>query len=322
MADAPRFDLIDIVRTLRRRIRFILLFSIAAAIIGALFYFLQEKTYKATSEFFVSNPNYADRNNLFRTNSTQFINYFGSEDDIDKVMAIANSANLKTNVIYKTNLATAYKLDTAKVAERNKLFALFKDGYDVKRTEYQNMEVSFVDTDPKMAAYVTNEAVKEIERTYSGYFNVLRGNIQRSLQAKVVELDSSISRLTDSLIILRNRYGIFDIISPSRETIISTSGHGSSAEGIEVIQNIESIKDQFVIERVKYLALVYEFSTGTNAGALPLLNVISHASAPTVPKGLGPGLTILACFLVGLFFAAMWVLIAAYYRALMAVSRD
>lgn len=295
MPDTPRFDLIDVVRTLRRRIGFILIFTVVAAAVGAAAYFLQEKQYKATSEFFVSNPNYTDRSNLFRTDQAQFINYFGTEDDIDKVMAISNSEVLKARVIQNTGLAAIYKLDMKNAADANRLFALFKKHYDAKRTEYQNMEVSYTDADPKVAAYVTNEAVKEIEHMYSGYYGTLRDHVSATLTAKIAETDSE---------------------------LIATSAAAEAATSNVDRMKLNAALEQLIKDRSKYLSLQGEFSTGTKLGELPLINVITQAAPPTTPKGLGAPLTILAAALVGAAFAALWVLLAGYYRALMAVHRD
>src|SRR5215217_5845574 len=97
----PRFDLVDIVKTLQQKLRLILIVTIAAAVIGAVFFLVRKKQYKAKTAFFVANPLYVDRTNLFRGDYSQFIDYFGKDDDVDKIMAIAKSDSLQRRIIDK-----------------------------------------------------------------------------------------------------------------------------------------------------------------------------------------------------------------------------
>lgn len=320
----PRFDLVDIAQTIRNRRGFIIGITIAAAVLGGVFYLLQKKTYKASSEFIVSNPQYADRNNLFRTTEPRYVDYFASEDDIDRVMAIAKSDVVKNQVIENMHLFEAHKLNPSNIKDADKMNGIFKKNYDVSRTEYKNMEVSFVDEDPKRAADVTNEAVRIIEETYRSYYNTIKGRIYKSIEDKITEIDSSVNVLTDSLAILRDRYKIYDIISPSRQTMVSGSMKPTGADfgkGMELIQNVESVKDQLVTDRAKNISLLNEFSTGTKLNDMRFLQVISTATPPVKAAGLGLIFTVIACTVVGFFLSVIIVLLSGYYKRLVSVER-
>lgn len=317
----PRFDLVDIAQTLKRRGIFILIVTLLAAGVGALFFFMSPTRYKATSEFFVANPQYADRNNTFTKEQTSYIDYFGDEEDIDKALVIGNSELARQLIIQRNKLAAAYKLDTAKAGDMAKLSKMYRKNLDIKRTEYRSVKVSYTDTDPDRAANVCNSVVYTIEELYHGYYSRMRGNIASSLQQKLTEIDSSVAVLTDSLASMRDRYGIYDIVSPNRSNVISGSIKSANGRAIEEIQNVESLKDQLVTDRARYVSIIGEVSTGTKAGEMPLLQVMSSAYPPETPAGLGAVLTIVACALIGFFFSAVWSLLAAYFKALTEVKR-
>jgi hypothetical protein len=177
-----------------------------------------------------------------------------------------------------------------------------------------------------VAANVANEAVSVVEEVYRGYFNDLRSNICKAIADKSREADSSIEKLTDTLARLRDRYGIYDIVNPARAGIGITTpkGNGSQgfARGMEELQNLEAIKDQMVKDRAGYTSLIAEFSTGTKAGQLPLVHVITAASPPIEHTGLTLLPTILGGMFLGLFFSTVIVLISTYYQKLLAVQRD
>ena len=314
MQDTQRFDLIEITAALRKRRGFIIGLTVAAAIVGAVFYVATKKQYKATVEFLIANPQYTDRQNIFRQDRAAFIAYFATEDDIDKVMALAKSHKVQEEVIAKTDLPGAYGLDPAKQEDEQKLWSRFIKSFDAKRTDLQNVTVSYTDPDPKIAMRVANESVKSLETAYSAFFTSMRMNALHSLEAKMHDADSSITSLTDSLANLRDRFHIYDVFSgTSNGNGARTAGAGYGA-AIEQVRNIESIKDQLVADRARLTSLATEFSTGSKAGDLPLIQVITPATLPEKPAGLGLALTIVACALVALLFSIVWVLMTGYYR--------
>ena len=325
MSDTPRFDLVDIAHTLRKRARFILLVTLLAGVVGAVAWLLGTRKYKATASVLVANPLYSDRNNLFRNDKVMFVDYFGREDDIDKVLAVAKSDQTRGIIINYMQLAKSYGFDTSKEDDRFDLFNRFKKSFEVKRTEYQNVEVAYTDADPRLAANVANNAVRIIDEIYTGYYNSLRNNARHTLEGRMQQTDSIIAKLTDSLAAMRDRHHIYDIISPSRQGVMAGQmSHGGGpgyGRAIEEIQNIEATKDQIVTDRARFVSLINEFSAGTAVGDQPQIQVISPASVPDKPAGLNLVMTIIVSLLAGAFFITLWVLLSAYFRSLTAVAR-
>ncbi len=321
----PRFDLVDIAQVLYQRRRLLLWITLSAAALGAVGYLIQKDKYKAKSEVVVANPLYADRNYFFRTNTDRYIDYFAGEDDIDRVMAIAFSDQVRNKVVEKTNLFQHYNLNPDNKKDGLALGNLWKKHFRVIRTEYKNVEVMFTDHDPETAADVVNESVKVIEQEYRNFYLSIKGHMYYALQDKVREADSMISLLTDSLITLREEYQIYDIVNPTRTNTIvgslKSNGHKQFGRGVEEIQNISSVKDQWVMDRSGYISLMNEFSTGTGPDELSFVQVITPATPPVKPTGLNMVLTVIACALTGLFVSIIVVLLNAYFRALIAVKR-
>jgi len=321
----PRFDLIDMIQTAYRRRRFIIWITLAAACLGAVCYLLQKKRYKATAEFIVANPMYADRNHFFRISGDRYVDYFAGEDDIDRVLAIAQSSAVRNEVVARMGLFAKYKLDPSNKEDAFNMGLLWKKNFNVFRTEYKNMELSFTDEDPQLAANVTNETIKVTEQLYRGYYNNIKAVMHRSLQEKMNEADSMLLLLTDSLARLRERYNIYDIVNPVRDNIlvgsIKSNGRPDFGWGMEQLQNVESIKDKWVSERTRFLGLLNEFSTGTKPEDLSFIKMLSDAVPPVKPTGLGFVLTTIACAFAGLFLGVVIVLLQAWFRLLISVKR-
>ncbi|HXS38364.1 MAG TPA: Wzz/FepE/Etk N-terminal domain-containing protein [Flavipsychrobacter sp.] len=321
----PSFDLVDIVHTIRNRRKFVLIITLLAAIAGILFHSVRKKRYQAKTEFLIMDPLYTDRNNIFRNTEMRFIDYFAGEDDIDRVIAIAESDTVIDKIIRVKGLAVAYNVDTTKPGGFDKLRTIFTKLYDIKRTEYKDAVLTYIDEDPTRAAQVANESVHIIEDAYKSYYIDVKANMYQALHEKLLETDTAIGKLTDSLSALRDRYHIYDIISPARQNVIvgtiKESGVAGFGKAIEEIQNIESIKDQLVIDRAKYVSLLNEYTTGIKMNQMALTHVITKATTPDHPKGPGLILTTIICALLGFFFSVCIVLLLTYYNLIISVKR-
>lgn len=320
-----RFDLIEIVQIIRKHRRFVLIISCVATVLGAAFYLIKNKKYTAKTEFIVSNPSYTDRNNLYSANEMTFIDYFGGDDDIDRVIVLAESDTVITKIVENAHLAELYKFDMNRPTAMERLKQKFVKSFKIKRTEYKDIEISYTDRDPNIAADVANESARVIEESFRGYYSNVRRHAYDAIKDKVHQEDSTINILTDSLAVLRDKYGIYDIISPARENVIIGNVKGTAnagfGKGMEQIQNIEALKDQFVTDRAKHSSYLNEFAPGSKEDQLRLTQVISKAKPPVDPSGAGPVLTIIACALLGFFFSCFIVLVSVYYKAIISLQR-
>src|ERR1700748_2230396 len=115
----PRFDLVDVVQTIRNRRKFVLIVTLVAAVIGGVFYLVKQKKYKAETEFLVTNPLFGDRNNIY--GDVRLIDYFGDEDDVDRVLALAQSDTVQDAIIRQAHLPQVYHLDINNPYDRDKI---------------------------------------------------------------------------------------------------------------------------------------------------------------------------------------------------------
>lgn len=320
----PRFDLVDVTQTLRNRRKLLGIIMVIAAVLGTAVFFVRKKKFKAEGNFIIANPLYADRNNIFRTTDMNFVDYFGGEDDIDRVIAIATSDTVRAMVAERLNLAEAYKLDLSKPEDRDKLAGVFEKRLNIKRTEFTTVKVSFVDTEPVRSAAVVNECIKATEARYRGHYIKMKKDVASSVDRKIKELDGSIDSLTNVLGEMRDKYRIYDIVNPARQSIsgaIKSSGVQGFGRALEEIQNIEAVKDQLVQDRAKNISIQNEFHTGADMESMEYITVLTPAKPPVDPSGLGLILTAIASALFGLFFGSVYILLSTYYKLLVSVER-
>ena len=315
---SPTFDLIDVIRIVQKKFKLIVAITVATAMLGVVVFLVRPKKYKGTTKFLVNNPLYGDRNTLFRSYETKYVDYFGGDDDLDKVTSLAGSDTVKDRVIRNCQFQDIYKMDISDPKGHAALMGIYTRNFNLKRSEYKDIEISYVAYDPVAAANVANMTVKVLEETYRHYYTATKENIISSIKDKLVQVDSSIAALTDTLAQMRDSYGIYSILSPGREHAISGDMKGGGkgyGRAIEEIQNVESIKDQLVTDRAHYLSVINEFGAAKN-DAMEYLKVITRATPPTGPTGPSLLMTLAVAACCGFFFTVVYVLLAAYYQLL------
>ncbi|MES2701483.1 MAG: Wzz/FepE/Etk N-terminal domain-containing protein [Bacteroidota bacterium] len=317
------FDLVDIIRTIQKRRLFIIIVTIICMVLAGIFLAVRKPKYKAAARFLVNNPLYGDRMTLFRQYESRWVDYFGGDDDVDKVAALATSDTVKGRIIRNCQFQVVYDRDINDPKGYSSLMQIFDKNFNLKRSEYKDMEVSYIAYDPVTAANVANMSVKVLEETWRNYYTSMKMGMGASISGQLTKIDSSISVLTDSLANMRDRHGIYAIISPSRQSVGGGELRGSGkgyGRAVEEIQNIESVKDQLVTDRAHYISILNEFEA-TTSKSMEFLKVTSRAIPPTSPTGAGVSTVLIAAALLGVFFSSLWVLISAYYSKLNAVTR-
>jgi len=252
------------------------------------------------------------------------LDYFASEDDIDRVMALAESDTVVMRVIAESGFAADNKLDINVPEQRNKVRSLYIKGLQMKRTEYTLVQVSFTADEPERSARVVNTTVRVLEEAYRGFYLARKKAILGSLEKKYKEQDSTIRVLSDTLAVMRDKSGIYDLISPNRNNLVTSaisSKGGDIGKYVEDIQNVEAIKDGIVIDQTRITSLIQQFSTGTGDHELDLFHIITVGRAPLDTKGPGIAIVMIGSILLGLFFSCVYVLLTTYYKILLEVKR-
>jgi uncharacterized protein involved in exopolysaccharide biosynthesis len=306
----PLFDLLS------RRRRFIATATLVSIAMGFAAYFILPAKYKAETVFILKNPLFADRSNLYGDDDKAGV-YFAGEDEISRLISMSESDSFHNKLIRSMKLDEAYKLNIDEAEEYQKLRKLISKRLKVYRSENNNVVLLYYDKNARRAADVANYCVPELDASLRKFYNSVRRDRVYAISEKIAEQDSSINALTDTLIRLREQYGIFDIVNPARHNIMSGSmsdnGRPGFARGLEVIQNIGSVKDELVASRAANITLLGRFTTGDRLNNQPLTNILKRAATPQEPV-LSLPMVLVVCAVAGFFASLLYVLAAgAFY---------
>ena len=313
MADHT-YSLVPLVPVLRNGRRSILFVAIGAMALAVLVYVIHPPKYKARVEFFLKNPMYSDRGYLY-SNEARTIDYFAADEDIDRMKSLVWTDSVQDEMIRALKLDAAYGYDLRRPDEAKKLKKNFSKRVHIYRTENKVVILSYADGDEARAAAAAGLCVTLLEQQLRGFYNETRGSIYNTIQGKIREEDSAVSALSDTLAMMRERYGIYDIISPTRSNIMlgamRDNGRPGFARGIELVQNVEAVKDEIVSDRSRHISLAGQYGTGTKMNELPITRILRRERPPFKRDGPELPVIVLLCGLAGAFFGVLYV-VAGY----------
>ncbi|HMT34878.1 MAG TPA: hypothetical protein PKC41_03410 [Chitinophagaceae bacterium] len=300
-----QFDLFDIIRIGLKWKKKILIFSFTVAIIAAVFFFFQKNYYNAYGSFYTGSAVMSGRVNLFRETPQEWVDYFGGENEVDRAFVIGNSAQVISYLIEKFKIREHYKIDSTDKEAMKKTYKKFTKNFSINRTGFKHIEINFSDEDQNLCHEVVNEAMNRIENQLRLMYININRQLALSLDIRKDSLDQALTVMTDSLVGLRVKYNIYDLIAPGRKNMVAFNPKGSGenyAKGIEEIQNLEEMKDKLAMDKAKYMSLSNEFKTATFDG-FPMIHVTQWASAGSPKAGPFRTLGVMIAFAVAFVFS-------------------
>jgi capsular polysaccharide biosynthesis protein len=243
----------------------VLLSALISALVSV---FVMDEYYLSRSVIYPINQSITDRSHLFNEKGSEAeLEYYGTKNDVNRLLEIANSAQITDFLINYYHLADHYHVNKNSAYWKTKVKKKFLKNYKVIKTEREAVEVTIFDTNPDSAAIMVNTAVEKIDEINKMPVvkNKLRiaDRFSEDVIAKKQELDS----LTDQLNALGVKYNVSLKVDDKGNTVVNAS----SAEGVvnyKLLQQIQlsrltdynklvMLKDQYALSAKENVPSIY-----------------------------------------------------------------
>ena len=218
-------NLLDILKTLSvwkwKLLGLTLIVGVLTAIIT---WFFLPNFYKASTTFVASSTSLASPKVIFG-GSQYGIGYYGNDDDNERIISISGSDELFDYLIEEFNLYEHYGIDPEAKRAKFKVKMHLKELYEVLRTKHESISLSIEDEDPEFSARMANSARDKINDISNQMIKSSLGEVLEILQKNIQKNDARILSLGDSLVSMRNEYGVYNISTQSEmlaEMVAST----------------------------------------------------------------------------------------------------
>lgn len=179
--------------------------------------------YQATTSFYPGSAQLFSPELTFGYTS-QVQDYFGGDRELDRIIQIANSAELTEFMVEKFNLYDHYKIDSTAKFGPYKVRKEFRKLYLAEKNKNAAVEISVEDTDPKMAADMANAAREQVNSIAARLVKESQADLLSTFQTNLERKRGELKMLSDSVQFIQREYGIYDVgIQGSQMTSALTS---------------------------------------------------------------------------------------------------
>lgn len=277
-------NLIGVIRILLKWKWLIIGFVIVAGAFAAAYtWFFMDNYYQSSVKFYPKNLIYTDKMvNLGKEGGDQFVDFFGSKDDANRILEIANSAEVVQGLINKYNLAIHYDIDTTKKHWRTKVTESFLDNYEAIRTDKDAIEITVMDTDPTRARDMLLDAITWIDLINKRPMDATRVKVKDELEKAYAEQQALTKSLLDSLASQADRYDIEIGLSKDGSPVVSGS-NPAEVENYKFYQlQYESAVEE--LGQIKTLLDKQNLALGVTSGSLHIIEQPYVADKKAKPR--------------------------------------
>lgn len=237
---------------------YILCTVLLSAMISALVsVFVMDEYFLSRSVIYPINQSITDRSHLFNEKGSESeLEYYGTKNDVNRLLEIAESAQITDFLISYYNLADHYKVDKNSSYWKTKVKKKFLKNYKVIKTEREAVEVTIFDTNPDTAAIMVNKAVEKIDEINKMPVVKNKLRITERFNEDVIDKKSELDSLTNKLNLLGKEYGITIKADDKGTSIIN----GPSAEGVEKYKLTQQIQQSRLVDYNKLVMLKDQYS--------------------------------------------------------------
>lgn len=209
-----RENVLDVLRLVYAWRKIILGFTLLVTFSSAIISLFLPNYYQATTTFLAANPNQARPEVLFGKSNTG-VELYGTDDDMDRILAIAASNELIDYLVDSFDLFDHYRINAAHPKARFKVRMHFRKLYAIQKTKLNALELTVEDQDPELAAAIANAARNRIDVIAEGLVKAGQEATLRSYEENLAIKAQQLKTLGDSLQFLRSTYQIFNTAEQS-----------------------------------------------------------------------------------------------------------
>lgn len=205
-------NLLEVVKTLLRWRKPLIAVCGIAALASVIISLALPNYYRATTVFLAVSPDQAMPELVFSTTPMRS-EYYGNENDIDRLLTIAGSNELVDFLVDSFQLFEHYDIKPDHPKARYMVRLAFRDLYEVNKTKRDAIELSVEDKDRELAMRIANTAREKIDEFARA---LIKNNLEKTIRTyrkSITSQQSQIDLLSDTLTFLRRKYGLFNTLS-------------------------------------------------------------------------------------------------------------
>ncbi len=275
----------------KRRKPIIVLTAIAFFISVITAFFIITPKFKSTVIIFPTSSSSVSHELLTNNLYEKKILKFGEEEEVEQLLQILSSGDIRNKIINKYNLFKHYNIDKNSRYPNTNLRNKYINNVKFTKTKYLSIKIEVLDEEPQMAADIANDIVIYLDTIINKMQKERAVQALRIVEKEYLFLKEHIKLLQDSILQIR-RLGVFDYESQSEvfndayATALATgkiNGIKKLEEKLSILAEhggaYTSIRDllEFELKKLSILESKYQEAKVDSELDLPHKFVVNHA---------------------------------------------
>ena len=205
-----QYHLLGILKILIKWRKQILYACLATAIGSALISLLLPVYFQSSTVFLAASPDRISMEAFFPEGNFKVYNY-GTGEDIDRILTIAESGELVEFMVDSFDLYTHYDINPELSKSPYRIEKRFRGLYHVEKDKRDAIVLSIEDEDKALAAAMTKAVRERIDQMALQLIRSVQKRKITTLRENIVDNETKVRVLGDTLKSLRQRYGIYNV---------------------------------------------------------------------------------------------------------------
>ena len=187
-----------------KKLKFLALVAVAAAIVSGAASFLITPKYKSKVVLFPAASTPLSQVLLTNYPTNKNIEGFGEEEEAEQVLQVLYSDMIKDKIINKYDLLSHYKVKPDSKTRKSDLYKEFESNSSFRRTEFNSIEITIMDSDPVMAANIANDISNLIDTVLN---EIRKDRVKQAyniVQQEYIAYQQKVKLMEDSINVLRS----------------------------------------------------------------------------------------------------------------------
>ena len=274
-------------------------------------------------------PNYYKATSLFYPVSEELqrpivdakddqLSFFGNDHDVDRLLSIAQSREIKQRIIEEFKLIEHYGIDPDDRKAQLKVTKKVDKLYEALKTKLDAIEISVEDQDPELAAQICNRIRELIEEKALELTEGARNQLIKSMTEEITGKEKELVEMTAQIRTSREKYGIYDTESQAEglATLQANSPNSASVKstidkyvtGVSEIKKLEIQQEELAKIITKDRNQLKQLSASQNR-EISAIHVIEVADVPLEKSRPKRSLIVLGMGLLAGLFSSLLVLV-------------
>lgn len=218
----PPAHLVGVLRSLWQWKMPVIYVTVAGAILAIIISLLLPEYYKAGTTFLTISPDQVSIDGVFGNNNNR-MQFYGTGDDIDRTMSVAESDALVDFMVKEFDLYTVYEIDSTKVKAPVYVRREFLGNYEVEKNARDGIELEVTDKDPIRSAEMARAAREKVNEISLA---LIRGTQHRSaegLRAEISSAEATLADINNRIQGLREKSGVYNTEAQSEALATQTT---------------------------------------------------------------------------------------------------